>query len=552
MLASLATTWQVLSKSRNDSVTDALLPLLSSADADLVEKCVQTLARRRDGAGHRGILTRLGTFSESIHTALAELPGRMTDTLRAAIGGKDPELFENALEAVRRLDEYEVIPSLVRALETEPAKSDAAAATLLHLAEHLSEELAGRRRPKDHRDPQRMWGQALSSLQDALGRTSTHERREVAQAFLMLTPRNSKTLTKILGEPNHACHPVLIEILQSSCDPQLLAHLLAVILRPRAPQAAVDILGRRCDLTFIRCVLSEIAACRDELLQSRKRLAHIDRIDWLRNDRRILDELDSTEQEAAVTLAVASAIGPAQKLSLLGCVLENGAPDARRAACAALAEFKGEHVDQLVLRALHDDCPEVQAAAICQLRQRGIPDAINRIMEFLESGHDLVQDAARASLADFTVDRFRAAFDEMNDETRSATGELVRRVDASLPDALRQDILCPSRARRLRAIEMARVSGAVAPLERELIASLDDEDHFIRSAAAAALGQSNTFASRMALRSALSDRSVGVRQAARDSLDHLLAGSEAWGAGSLAASKSAAVREPASTRVEGS
>jgi HEAT repeat protein len=99
-----------------------------------------------------------------------------------------------------------------------------------------------------------------------------------------------------------------------------------------------------------------------------------------------------------------------------------------------------------------------------------------------------------------------------------------------LPEALRQDIQCPSRARRLRAIEMARVSGAVVPLERELIDSLDDEDHFIRSAAAAALGQCNTFASRMALRSALSDRSVGVRQAARDSLDFLLAGSELRGA----------------------
>ena len=55
----------------------------------------------------------------------------------------------------------------------------------------------------------------------------------------------------------------------------------------------------------------------------------------------------------------------------------------------------------------------------------------------------------------------------------------------------------------------------------------------------------------MALRSALSDRSVGVRQAARDSLDHLLAGSEARIAGSQAAATSGALRETALTRREG-
>lgn len=544
MSASLATTWQVLTKTRNDSVTDALIPLLNSQDPVLVEKCVQTLARRRDPAGHRAILARFECFDPATQAALADLPGRMTETFRDAIGGKDMALFKNALSAACSLDEYEVIPALVRALETEPAKAELAAAAVHLLTEHLGAELAGRRRPKDHRDPQRMWGQALSSLQEALGRMSTHGRREIAQAFLLLTPRNSKTLVRILGDPDNPCHSVLIEMLQSSSDPQLLSHLVAVALRSRAPKATVEILGRRCDLPFIRCVLREVAACQEELTQNRKRLAHVDRIDWLRNDRRILEALDAAEQVAAVTLAVASAIGQAQKLSFLACVLEHGVREGRRAACAALEKFKGERVDLLVLRALDDDCPLVQAIAVRQLRPRGVPDAVSRVVDFLESPHEVVQDAARASLADFTVERYRASFDEMTDAARTANGELVRLVDPSLPEELRRDLLCPSRARRLRAIEMTIASDSVQMMEHELIESMEDEDHFIRAAAATALGRSRSYACRLALRAALFDRSVAVQQAARESLAKVLSTMDTTGA-ELSSPEMAAGQGPA-------
>jgi HEAT repeat protein len=342
----------------------------------------------------------------------------------------------------------------------------------------------------------------------------------------MLTPRNSKTLLRILGDADNSCHSVLIDMLQGSTDPQLLGHLLAVVLRPRAPRAAVDIFARRCDLPFIRCVLREVAVCQEDLLQNRKRLAHIDRIDWLRNDRRILDELDGGEQVAAVVLTIASAIGQAQKLSFLGCVVEHGDREARQAACGVLEQIKGERVDLIVLRALRDECPQVQATAIRQLRHRGVPDALSLVMDFLESPHDVVQEAARTSLADFTVERYRASFDEMSDESRSANGELVRRVDPSLPNELRRDLMCPSRARRLRAIEMTSASGSVELLEHELIECMEDEDHFIRAAAAAALGRSRSYACRLALKAALSDRSVAVQQAARESLAKVLYAAE--------------------------
>ena len=516
MSGGLTTTWQHLTKTRNGVALDVLLPLLDSRNSDLVLRCVTALLRRRDSAGHQAVLARVHRFDEATRAAMAELPGRMTPALRNAVVGSDQHLFDNALTAIRLMREYDLIPTLTLAAEGEGARHDSAAATIVSLAKLLHEELAGTLRPVDHRDPERYRGLALGSVVESLGRFPNHRRSEIVESFLLLTPRNSKTLGQILEAPPHACQGAILKQLETSSDPQLVGQLLSIALRPGAPRAVVEMLGTRDDLPFVQHLLTSVDSGKiDSLRRTLKQLEHIA---WIAADREILQRLDGPQSEVAVAFVLASGVRRTDAFEFLRNLLRWGQPDARRAACAGLVGFSGGAANDLVLQALSDECPTVQAEAARQLRPRGIPGALSRLVGLLDSPHAVVQEAARQSLSEFSFDRYRAAFDFLANESRVTAGEIVKKVDVTLPEELRRDLLSMARARRLRAIEMTTASGTAQSVERELINNLEDEDHLVRAAAALALGQSGSDASRAALRTALADRSVVVQLAARESL----------------------------------
>jgi hypothetical protein len=129
-----------------------------------------------------------------------------------------------------------------------------------------------------------------------------------------------------------------------------------------------------------------------------------------------------------------------------------------------------------------------------------------------------VREAARASLSEFSFERYRAAFDFLANELRITAGGIVKKVDEDLSDDLRRELLSLARSRRIRAIEMTTASGIVESVEQELISNLEDEDHLVRAAAVWALGQSESEASQAALLAALADRSAAVQYAAQESL----------------------------------
>jgi HEAT repeat protein len=253
----------------------------------------------------------------------------------------------------------------------------------------------------------------------------------------------------------------------------------------------------------------------------------LDRIAWLEgDDAAILAQFDASEQMAAAALAVASGVRRTRVFQFLAHLLKHGTTRGRHAACAALAGFQGDVANQLILDALADESPEVQCEAARQLRGRAVSGALTRLMALVESPHEDVAKAARESLSEFTVDRYRATFDSLTDQARTVTGGLVRKLDPSLVNGLREDLVSPARSRRLRAVEMAIAANVVDSVERELIACLDDSDYYIRAAAAWALGHSDSPSSRLALTEALADRSVSVQQAARGSLAELSAADE--------------------------
>jgi HEAT repeat protein len=199
-------------------------------------------------------------------------------------------------------------------------------------------------------------------------------------------------------------------------------------------------------------------------------------------------------------------------------VLAHGQPAARRGAARSLMEFRGAEANQLVLRCLEDRDSEVRASVVRQLRDRGIPNAMQRLLELVSSPEASISRAARESLAEFSFERFLASFDLLNDDVARSTGSLVRRIDDEAIDKLAAEFETRSRTRRLRALHVAVAMNAVGDVQQQVIQMLADEDHFLRAEAARTLVHCDTPASRQALRERLLDRSPAVQEAAERTL----------------------------------
>jgi HEAT repeat protein len=206
---------------------------------------------------------------------------------------------------------------------------------------------------------------------------------------------------------------------------------------------------------------------------------------------------------------------------LIDHLMAGGKTKGRRAAALALAAFTGAEANALAMRALADDDPHVQAAVLSQIRNRGIPGALPKLIEMIDSPHEVIRDAAQGSLGEFSFRRFLAAYDMIDEEVRRSTGMLVKKIDPTTIPMLKEQLSSKSRTRRLRSLSLAATIDAVDELGDMIIGLLSDGDHLVRGEAARALAGGRSPAVIAALEEALDDSSTAVREAAAESLERI-------------------------------
>jgi HEAT repeat protein len=518
--AGLKKTLDLLAKTGNESAVDMLIPALDSADETIQEGALRALLARRSPTGHRELVRRWNSLGEHSRSLIAEHPGRISGAVRDAILSRDGRLCANGCDAALYIHEYDLMPALVNAAEDEAnPHADLAGRTLLGLAAALCDELAGPRDYEHRRDPQLLRQHVIGSLELSVQRYDRHRRREIMEGFLLLVNRDNTTLKKILQDPRDKAYLAIVDVLTNSQQPGIMRLTLSYLDDPTAPAAAINILSRRGDAAFLRHLLTKIGF--EPSAPAKVNLKRMDCIHWVAGDLRVLDELSNAQQHSAVQLVMASSMNRLQSYEVIRHILRNGTTGGRRAASVALAQFQGAEANQLALRAIEDSDPQVQANAFVQLRQRGIPGAMTRLIEVVDSPHAVVRDAARQCLSEFTFSRYLSAFDMLDDEVRRSTGMLVKKIDPQAFTALEQELAAKARSRRIRALQIAPLIGAVAELEGPILELLADDDHFVRAEAARALAQVDTPAVRQALRELLLDRSISVQEAAEDGLRRL-------------------------------
>lgn len=511
-------TFHLLTTTRNPAAVPVLVSALDCPWPKIRRLAVQALLARKEPEGHRAIVERLAHWSEDLRQIVWKGRTRLGAILRDVVLSPDFEQCLRGLQAAVWLQEYDLAPILVNMLlSPSSCTGPVAADAVLQLAQALADELE---KTPPHAIPpslQSAKGQFLRSLSRAVERYDLHQRPEVLIAYVLLADPSDPFWRRVLDDPGHKAHRALADLVLKSSRPEVIRLILRQLDQADAPSVILRVASRRRDLPFIGAFLAHVS--QDDLPERDRNLAKIRILGWLEDLDEIIPKLDEKQQMGLIRLAQRAGIRRAQAQEILRQLIRWGLPAARAAAVNALAEYTGPQANVAICQALQDPDPAVKAAAARQLRVRGIMGAIPRLIDLLESPEPMVRDAARESLQEFRFDRFLAAFDLVDDAVRRTTAALVRKVDPSAIERLKQELASPVRARRLRAIAVAEAMDVLAEVEDELIHLTHDPDHFVRAAAVKALANIGSPQAREAILQALEDPAPTVQHAAQAVLE---------------------------------
>ncbi len=410
MSEGLTTTLKCLAETNNEAAVDLLVQALDSAEPAIQEGAVRALLARKSKAGHRQLLHRWPMMSTQWKEILREHPGRLSTVIRDATLGADRSMCLIGCEAVLELREYDLLAPLINAAEDDAnPNADLAITTLVRLCGLLYEDLARSRDGRRGRDPQLLRQHCLGSLEASVQRFFKHQRREILEAFLILANRDNSTLKRILQNPHESSYLAIVELLSTSQRPGIIRLVLSFLDDPHSPSAAVNVVAHRSDEKFLHHLLAKIGY--EPSTSARINLKRMNSIAWLRGDLTALDRLNDQQQHAVVQLVMASGMNRLEAFEVVSYLLQRGKVGGRRAAAAALAHFRGAEANQLAIERLEDEDPQVRAHVLSQLRDRSIPGAMNRLLQAIDSPHEVVQTAARKCLSEFNINRFLSAFD---------------------------------------------------------------------------------------------------------------------------------------------
>ena len=516
----LQETFHLLARTENRAALELLLAALDSPHEGSRHGALRALLARPSPEGHREILRRLPKMDEACRAIVNERPDRLVRAVNAALEDANPRQVEIACDTIVTYRLYDALPALVRELiESEDAPAGLLAQSALKLIEAYYAELSGAAQPRNPKNQDALRHRLTTSLEDAARKFYRHERTEIIEAFLMVAKAKNVTLYRMLQRSSDSCHQPIVDLLADSSRGGIIRLLLGFLDDPQMPQVVVDVIAGRTDLRFVDHLLKSVGS-RPSKLVSRS-LLRFRSFAWMNSDGLPLDQLDGAAQAGVVRLLVHSAMKRPQVLRMLGLLLDQGKPQGRRAAAAALEGFQGPESDGLIVLAIHDDDPKVCAPLIPLLRPRSIPGALMILIRMVDSPSDEIHEALRKALPEFSFRQLMINFELLPDSLQSTAAHLVRKIDTDIRDKLTHEMQSPSRVRRRRAVLAAEAMGMARPVEALLIGLLTDEDHLVRVAAAEALANCQSAPSWEALRDALFDRSVSVQQAAGHSLERI-------------------------------
>ena len=517
-------TIRVLAKSNNRAASELMKLAMNSSDERIRKSASAEIIFTRGSKAILEYLQNFNSIDESIREILAANPDKLVSSIRTAILSKDHALQKNAVRATLLFKVYDMIPALLFMLAdrteggmpTEVPISE----LLIRLVKQFVQDI------EENEISDSLQGYVLHETKQNLHKLLKNFRRAddptCIKVFLLLgryIQDKDFDAMELFRTPTHPVCVALAALVQTENDDYIFKFILDSLEAANTPGLILAAISNRIDLPFLEYLFENMDLSPSSNFQAN--LQRVRRFDWAASIQTLLSRLSEKAQERLLELIHLSDLPQEEVYRVCQQVYQFGQSAGRCAALAGIANFPFEESKIIISGAIDDDDPNVQAAALRQIRKLDSLQGMMRILQKIDSPHKVVRETARMMLPEFQIHRFLHSFDQLSEEQRIQTLKIIRKIDPALPEVLTREIQTGDTAMRARVLKSIELGNLVHLLEEPLCTVLlRDETTVLRVKAALLLADGKREISRLSLLQAIhKDTSLDVRLTAKASLE---------------------------------
>ena len=521
--------YEYLAGAEDEAADAALLEVLGPADAarglvDMthVGRAVTTLLARGRPAGAVGLIARYHLMPPPVRHEIAASVERLFAGLRASIRHESPRVRRNAVDLIGESGDPRLAYLLPLGLhDPDPLVRQTAAASLHRMTARWLQRRASSAQtppapavgPADSLEQDRNF--LTRALVDALADFDVHLHTKVVEAAMWMADHLKDELfspSDISAGGRTKLHHAISEVFVGSDDPRLAAFayvasgvasmrpVVARALRTRRSPAFWEAMIQRAD---------RLTDGSQRALDEARGLAAVKSPAWLEEGASVVLALPDELAERAVTLIEYLGLTAAEKLELLESLVLSGTPPFQRAALVAAHRVDPDGAARLLRTVAGWEDSELVTLARSILSEQPA-----------EAPAEPIPTTAPGPPV-WSFRRLWEQYDQLDDATRQLAAE--RLVD--LPEIVLRNLRIQVRSSdpdsRLKAVCIARLTGAIEQLDDQAYMLAGDRDARVRSAAIAAMPRlGGPAAQRVCLR-ALGDPDARVVANAVEALDRM-------------------------------
>jgi hypothetical protein len=519
---------KVIARSKNKAATKLLETAFRSTDVAVRKLAGEIFIERRSGQGLEVIIRAFDPSDTFFVELVNDNRAKLIPGLRGAIVDKDIALARQAFRLAYTQNFFEVLPTLA-AFCLGPGGREMSGLSLNTDLLKFIDKFTDALEKNDPAEHQLLYNIVLPEFPKILVqkirdyRFSRHEL--TLTVYLRLYPfflgvGNDKELHLQLQLPNSPVYISTYRQLLKESKPYLFQLVTRCLDRLNPPQIVPQIISERFDVPFLEALFMSIR--KPLSLELKSNLASLPPVPWVNQIDSVLHELNVEAQCGLILFLQSISLTDQELQTSLLKIFEFGSESGRVAALSALSAFSGAEIIRLVWDAAEDADPAVQIEALSQIQIRGIPGAVARILQFVESPHEEVRDVIQRLLPNFRFSRLLQTFDQLDDDQRRQMFNIVRHLDKKAPKEISKMLSTGEPLQKAKALLCIDYCLDIVPLVEDALCELlaHAEMPTLRSKAAEQLVAGRGETSRTLLVQAFHrDASSEVRDAAKKSLE---------------------------------
>ncbi len=445
----LATTW-------NEAAIEVLRSALIDEDVSIRVRALVALMRREEPRCGLLVLARWPRLSAGEKRLLAENAKWLEPAIRQRLERAGADVGP-AIDAAVELQLTSVVPEIVTiaaASPHRPVRDQATDATLTLIASLGRDARADRDRPTA-RNP------ILARLTEAVRRFRDHENRGLLDAFLSVVSWGDSQLRHLI-DADSPVSTILVERMASSDRAAVIELVAGFIRRRHLTEGIVWILRGRQDPPFRDALLRAIGnePC-DAVLRNLKRIGTPA---CCRGGESLLHEVPAECRTPLAHVAITTYRDPIRAMHVACAAIERGGAGCETAVAAALARCPVPSVECWTRAA-----GTVAGGDANEIRKDETASLLERLIRLLDHANPSVVRGVRRILAPLHTEQILPRFDTLRARSRRRLGRVVRRIDPSAIDRIREKLRHPVLAQRLQAIAAADALAALDQLADALL-----------------------------------------------------------------------------------